>query len=287
MRQLAGSRAIVTGAASGIGRCLALELARRGVELALWDVDLAGLDETLRRVEAAGGTAHRRRCDLMRPAEITLAVRETLARWGGVEILVNNAGVAYYGPADRMAPEQWDWVLGVNLLAPVQLIRELLPTMLAQGRGHVLNVASIGGLVAQTRLAAYHASKFGLVGLTEALRAEYDHRGVGFTCLCPGLTRTAFFEHAAIGRKRRRRPPRWLTIPPQRVARAGVRGIRHNRGLVLVSPMARVLWFLKRLSPGLVDFANRFRRSRRQPVTLSPPAPGAAARDRSAAAGPD
>ena len=269
MKVIAGKKAIVTGAASGIGREIALELARRGAVLSLWDIDEAGLAETAEMTRAASpaGPANvcLRRCDLARPEDVSAAVAETIDRWGGVDILVNNAGVAYYGPADRMTSEQWDWVIRVNLTAAIQLIRELLPGMLDRGSGHVLNVSSVGGLVAQTRLAAYHATKFALVGLTEAMRAEVDHRGVGFSCLCPGLTRTPFFDHAVVGRTRRRKaPPRWLTIEPERVARAAVRAIRANRGLVLVGGMAHVLWLAKRVSPRLLDYVNRFRRTKKK-----------------------
>ncbi len=263
MKDLRGRKAIVTGAASGIGRQIALELARHGAAMSLWDVDEAGLKATAELVAAAGASAITRRCDLSDRGQITAAVQDTLQQWGRVDVLVNNAGVAYYGAADRMTPPQWDWVLGVNLMAPVQLIRELLPTFLAQGGGHVVNVSSIGGLVAQTRLAAYHASKFALVGLTEALRAEYDHRGIGFTAVCPGMTRTAFVDNTVTSRtKRPRMLPRWLTIEPDVVARRTIAAIRSNRGLVLVGPMAHALWFLKRLSPRLLDFINRFRRKK-------------------------
>ena len=264
MRTLTGKKAIVTGAAAGIGREIALELARHGAQLALWDIDEAALAQTAEMVTAAGGTSFVRRCDLAQPSQITAAVQDTLQQWQRVDVLVNNAGVAYYGAADRMTPQQWDWVLCVNLLAPIQLIRELLPTFLAQGEAHVVNIASIGGLVAQTRMAAYHTTKFGLVGLTEALRAEYDHRGIGFTAVCPGLTRTAFLTNVATSRKRPPTiPPRWLAIEPRVVARKAVAAIRKNRGLVLAGPMAHVLWACKRISPWLFDFVNRFHRKKK------------------------
>lgn len=266
MKNLRGRVAIVTGAAGGIGRQIALELARHGASLDLWDINEADLAHTAELARQLGATAVVRRCDLMHPEEIPLAVAAALAEHGRVDILVNNAGVAYYGPADRMTAGQWDWVMNVNLLAPIKLIHALLPTFLAQGEAHVLNVSSIGGLVAQTRLAAYHASKFGLVGLTEALRAEYGHRGVGFTALCPCLTDTGFFDHAVIGRKRgRRRPARWLMIGAEQVARRAVRAIRGNQGLVLVGWTAHLAWIAKRLSPGLLDFIQRFRLSKPKP----------------------
>ncbi|HOF17455.1 MAG TPA: SDR family oxidoreductase [Phycisphaerae bacterium] len=267
MKSIRGKKALVTGAASGIGREIALALAGQGAELFLLDIDEEGLSRVAASAEALGVSSRVRRCDLADGTQISAAVRAVLDCWGRVDILVNNAGVAYYGPTDRMTPELWQWLLGVNLLAPIQWIRELLPTFLAQGEAHVLNVSSVGGLVAQTRMAAYHASKFALVGLTESLRAEYNHRGIGFTCLCPGLADTNIFRNTVSGRRGKpvKVPPRWLLVSPRRVARKAVAGIRRNRGLVLVSPMAHVLWGLKRLSPWLMDFINRFRRSKRKP----------------------
>jgi 3-oxoacyl-[acyl-carrier protein] reductase len=266
MKVIRGRKALVTGAASGIGRSIALALAKEGADLFLLDINDCGVAETARMAAPSGVSVTTRHCDLMSPAEVSAAVKAVLEQWGRVDILVNNAGVAYYGPTDRMTDQQLDWVMRVNLLAPIQFIRELLPSLLAQDEAHVVNISSLGGLVAQTRLAVYHASKFALVGLTESLRAEYSHRGLGFTAVCPGLTRTNFFNATVSGRKNKpvKTPVSWLLISPQRVAREVIRAIRHNRGLVLVSPIAHFLWGIKRISPWLMDFINRFRRKRKR-----------------------
>jgi short-subunit dehydrogenase len=264
VKNLRGKKALVTGAGSGIGLCIALELSRQGADVFLVDVDEVRLRDALGQVRANGVEAIPRRCDLSQPAQVSHCVQEVLRCWGTLDILVNNAGVAYYGPTDRMTPSQWDWLLRVNLHAPIQLTREFLPTLLQRPEAHILNVCSIAGLVAGPRLTAYHASKFGLVGFSEALRAEYANRGLGVTALCPGLVRTGLFQAAASGHpgKPVKQPPRWLCISPECVARKAVWAIRRNRGLVLVSAMAHVLWFLRRLSPALLDRVNRFQRKR-------------------------
>src|SRR5262249_7265241 len=156
------------------------------------------------------------RCDLSQPAQVSACVQDALSCWGALDILVNNAGVAYYGPTERMTPGQWDWLLQVNLRSPIQLTQELLPTLLHRPEAHILNVCSIAGLVAGRKLAAYPVSKFGLVGFSEALRAEYAHRGLGVTALCPGLVRTGLFQAAVSGQpgKPVKPPPRWLCISP-------------------------------------------------------------------------
>lgn len=267
MRDLTGMKALVTGAGSGIGLGIALELSRHGVDVLLVDIDEGLLQAAVRQVRANGVEAVPLRCDLAQPAQVSDCVRRALNVWGTLDILVNNAGVAYHGPTERMTPAQWDWLLQINLLTPIQLTRELLPTLLQRPRSHVLNVCSIGGLVAGRRLTAYHVSKFGLVGFSEALRAEYGNYGLGVTALCPGLVRTGMFRSTVSGNPRKPlpKPPRWLSVSPDTVARKAVRAIRRNRGLVLVSPMAHLLWALKRLSPGLFDFLQRFRFRRSRP----------------------
>ena len=151
MKSVRGKRALVTGAASGIGREIALQLALEGAHVYLLDVDAEGLAEVVRDARVCGVEVVGVRCDLSKPAEIAAALSDMLAAWDGVDILVNNAGVAFYGPTEKMTAEQWDWLLGINLLAPIQITRELLPTLLSRPEAHILNVCSVAGLVAGAR----------------------------------------------------------------------------------------------------------------------------------------
>src|SRR5271166_5634836 len=154
MRTIRGKKAFITGAASGIGRAVALALAREGADLYLVDIDADKL-----RATAAEARSHRidavtRICNLCEPREISATVTAVLARWTRIDIVVNNAGVAYYGPTHNMTADQWDRVLAVNLLAPIQLVREFLPTLAVQDEAHILNVCSVFGLVTQRKLTA-------------------------------------------------------------------------------------------------------------------------------------
>lgn len=268
MRELQGRKALVTGAASGIGRAIALALARQGVDLWLLDVDVAGLEKVVGETKGHGIEAVGRCCDLTEPAAISAAIGDLLAAWNGVDILVNNAGVAYYGPTEKMTAEQWQWLMGINLLAPIQITRELLPSLLSRGEAHILNVCSISGLVAGGRFAAYHVSKFGLIGFSEALRAEYGRRGVGVTALCPGPVRTNLYRKAASGRTDRRvpEPPAWLCASEEQVAARAIRAIRRNRRMVLITPMAHLLYNVKRFAPWFLDALNHIGRKKRKPV---------------------
>jgi short-subunit dehydrogenase len=243
---------------------MALELAREGVHLYLLDVDVAGLQATIDDCRRLGVVAVGRQCDLSQPTQISAAIADLTARWQYIDLLVNNAGVAYYGPTEKMSGPQWDWLMAVNLLAPLQITRELLPMLLARGEAHVLNVCSISGIVAGGRFSAYHTSKFGLVGFTEALRAEYNRRGIGVTNLCPGPVSSNLYNRAISGRKQPvPNPPKWLSASPELVARRGVRGIKRNKRLVLVTPLARLLYWAKRISPAMLDGLNHISRKKR------------------------
>jgi NAD(P)-dependent dehydrogenase (short-subunit alcohol dehydrogenase family) len=280
MKTIRGKRALVTGAASGIGRAISLALAREGADLYLLDVD----DENLARVVAEAGQYGTRvvggHCDLARPDSIKAAVRALLQGWGHLDILVNNAGVSYHGKTELMSVGQWDWVLGVNLLAPIQLTRELLPTLLAREEAHIVNVCSVLGLVAIPRFTAYQTTKFGLVGFSESLRAEYTCRGLGVTALCPGFVRTNIFQAMVDGRKGKsmRPAPAWMYTSPERVAARVIKAIHRNQGLVPVTRLARFLWLVKRLTPGLWDFVSRARNKkiRRSASSISVQPPGSA-----------
>ena len=265
MKQIRGKKALVTGAASGIGRGIALALAREGADLFLWDVNEQGLAEVVTEIKGLGAQADSAKVDLTRSAEISEAVRSLIESWGEIDILVNNAGVAFYGPTHKMTGDQWNWVIGINLLAPIQITRELLPILLERPDAHILNVCSISGLVAGGRFAAYHTSKFGLIGFTESLRAEYGRRGLGVTSLCPGPVQTNLYRQCATGKegKAAPEPPRWLCTTVETVSRRAIRAIRRNERMPVVGLLAHLLLNLKWAAPGLIDFLNHFRRKQR------------------------
>jgi 3-oxoacyl-[acyl-carrier protein] reductase len=258
MQVIRGKQALVTGAASGIGRALALALAREGAELFLIDIDEGKLAGVAGEARALGVTVTTLVCDLTRASEASAAVASVLSGGSGLSILVNNAGAAYYGATHDMTAAQWDRIISLNLLAPISLVRELLPTLLAQEEAHVVNVCSIFGLVPLRKGAAYQVSKFGLVGLSAALRAEYG-REIGVTALCPGFVRTPLLETFATGApgQRRHAIPSWLCASPEQVAAVALRAIRRNKGLVVITPAARLLWWTARFAPGLLDWLTR------------------------------
>lgn len=271
MKVIRGRTALVTGAASGIGRAIALALSREGVSLRVLDIDDQKLEQTARDARALGVTVTTRHCDLTQPAQISDVVAEILGSGDPIHILINNAGLAYYGSTHKMTATQWRQIISVNLLAPIQLVHELLPVLAAQEEAHVVNVCSVFGLATFRKGAAYHASKFGLVGFTAALRAEYCCPEFGVTMLCPGFVRTAMLDRAAIDTPEQKghEIPNWITMSPDYVAARTLRAIRRNEAIVVIPGSARLLWRLNRLSPALMDILNRkaWRRRPRPEIT--------------------
>ena len=268
MRSFSGKKALVTGAASGIGRAIALALAREGVSLWLIDIDEASLASTAGEAESHGVEVVTSLCDLADPAQITATVGELRATWGGLNILVNNAGITYYGPMHLLTGDQWKRTLSVNLLAPIQFVRELLATLIEQDEAYILNICSMFGLFPYRKLTAYQTSKFGLVGFTLALRGEYQRTNFGITALCPGLVRTPMISDLGTSEEPKSSPA-WLCTSTDKVAARALAAMRKNKGLVLITLAAKLGWWLMRLSPAFVDWLNREGWRTRRKVTIT------------------
>jgi NAD(P)-dependent dehydrogenase (short-subunit alcohol dehydrogenase family) len=266
MKNLRGKRALITGAGSGIGRAIALELARQGTHIWLLEINELTLESVGGEARSCGVDVVARRCDLSRADEIRSAFDEVLKTWGGIDILVNNAGIIYYGATENISDQQWAEVLAINLTAPIMLTRLFLPSLLERHDAHILNVCSIYGLVPKRRLAAYQTAKFALVGFSQSLRLEYGPRGLGITALCPGLVRTDLIGAAEkSGRlKNRLTLASHLAVAPEIVALRAVQAIQKDQGLIVVTLHARALWLVHRCFPRLLDrWQYRKRRPRR------------------------
>jgi NAD(P)-dependent dehydrogenase (short-subunit alcohol dehydrogenase family) len=182
--------AVVTGAASGIGRATALHLARDGYEIAMMDLDAAGLAETRTQIQQAGGQAHAFPVDVCDPLCVGSVTRKVAVTVGSPQVLVNVAGIGLAATVLETSDEDWDRVLAVNLTGPFLTIRATLPLMLDRGSGVVVNIASVAGQVGLARRAAYCASKAGLVGLTRAVAVDHAHEGIRSVAICPGTVET-------------------------------------------------------------------------------------------------
>jgi NAD(P)-dependent dehydrogenase (short-subunit alcohol dehydrogenase family) len=182
----AGKVAVITGGGSGIGRALALGLAREGARVVVADVDEADSAETVRLVEAAGADGLAVRTNVAERQDVERLADRVFERYGAVHVLCNNAGVVVHGGLEAATWEDWQWVLGVNLWGVVHGLLAFLPRMIAGGEGgHVVNTASMAGLIASQGLGVYNTSKYAVVGLSETLVKDLRSHGIGVTVVCP------------------------------------------------------------------------------------------------------
>lgn len=195
MSRLQDKVALVTGAASGIGRASSLALAEAGATVVVADVDEDGLSETAQRIEKAGGRAETIRCDVTQEADVQQAVETALEVDGHLDIAHNNAGIE--GPLAKLTnvtAEDFDRVIAVNLKGVFLGLKHQIPVMAEQGHGSIINTASVAGLVANQGAAAYSAAKHGVVGLTKTAAAEWARKGVRVNAVCPGWTDTSMVQ---------------------------------------------------------------------------------------------
>jgi NAD(P)-dependent dehydrogenase (short-subunit alcohol dehydrogenase family) len=190
MKEFKGKVAVVTGAASGIGRCLALEFARRGCSVALADIEQSSLESAEQEVRACGAPALSHRVDVSNRTAMHAMADAVFEKFGAVHILCNNAGVAVGGPLESARYEDWQWLMAVNVWGVVHGLDAFLPRMIAQqSGGHIVNTASMAGLIASKGLGIYNTTKYAVVGLSETLAKDLRDHGIGVSVLCPmGVT---------------------------------------------------------------------------------------------------
>ncbi|HWP57967.1 MAG TPA: SDR family oxidoreductase [Candidatus Acidoferrales bacterium] len=215
MKPFTGKVAIVTGASRGIGRAIARELSAGGCRVSLAARSEDRLSEAKTEIEAAGGECLAVPTDLTRDGDARRLVEATLGRWGTIDYLVNNAGWGKKAPLIKARVEDWDETFRVNLRAPMLLAQLVLPTMIAKGAGAIVNIGSISGKTGQANVAAYSASKFGLIGFTESLFEEVREYGIKVCAIHPGYVDTPLIPQSAPLNRQK-------MIRPEDVARAVV-----------------------------------------------------------------
>lgn len=254
---------VVTGAGSGIGAATARAFAAEGTSVALLDRDARSARSIAAELEAGGAAALALACDVTRPADCEAAVAAVLDAWGGIDVLVNNAGVTQLGRVIDSELDVMRRVVEVNFFGAVHCTLAALPSLLAR-RGRIVVLSSVAGFAPLATRAAYSASKHALHGFFESLRAE--HRGdLGVTLVCPSFVRTQIGAHAlgSRGETAVSRTGVRGEIEPERVARAIVRAVRRRRDRVLVPAQARLAWWVSRAAPGLYErlMLRRLRRA--------------------------
>lgn len=246
-------RAVVTGAGSGLGRAFSLELARRGARVVAADIDVAAAQETAAMIEKIGCRALAIACDVAASEQVEALARETTAQLGGCDLLINNAGVAVAGAVDGIPLADWQWIMGINLWGVIHGCQSFLPQMRAQGRGHVINVASSAGLLCAPTMGPYNVTKAGVIALSETMAAELAPTEIGVTVLCPTFFRTKIAErsrhHGAgdVGAIQKMMDRAKLQAPE--VARFALDAAAEGTLYALPHADGAWLWRLKRLAP--------------------------------------
>jgi len=252
---------IITGGASGIGRALGEELSRRRAQVILADVNTKLLEEVANSITEAGGRAKTVTLDVSDFEAVKKLVDDTVAQYGRLDYIFNNAGIGVGGEARDVSIDDWRRVIDVNLYGAVNGVTAAYPVMVKQGFGHIINTASLAGLIPLPGEVSYSASKYGIVGLSNALRVEGADLGVKVSVVCPGFIETPIFYNSKVVKVDREKLleliPKGIIITPEKCARIILRGVKSNKATIVVTLLAKFFWLLQRISPGLVLWIGR------------------------------
>lgn len=255
--------AIITGGGSGIGKALAGEMARRGAQVVLADIEQADVEAAAAQIRAAGGRASAKRLDVSVYADVKTLVEDTMREFGRIDYLFNNAGIGVGGEVADHQIEGWNRIIAVNITGVVNGVQAAYPLMVRQGFGHVVNTASMAGLTPNPGLTAYSMTKHAVVGLTRGLRIEAEDHGVRVSALCPGPIRTPiltggkhgiFFVQVSQERQRQITAELFEKLRPMQVeafARQALDQIARNREIIILPGWWRFIWWLDRLQGSL------------------------------------
>ncbi len=263
--KLSGQRILVTGAGGGIGSQIALMLAKKGAELALVDRDAQRLESLQQEIAEYGGKAYAISCDLAADGAAQAVAEHAVSAMGGVDVLVNCAGIAYFGQFQDQAPAAMETLWRINVLVPMQLSRALLPQMVARRHGRIVNVGSIFGSIGFAYFATYSASKFAVRGFSEALRRELEGTGVGVTYVAPRYTKTPLNDGAV---SRMAAAVGMNSDEPAVVASHVVRAIENDRKDYYIGWPECLFVRINAILPRLVDGALREQNAKTQHFAL-------------------
>ena len=252
-RDLHGNKVVITGAASGIGRGLALAFAKERCTILLADINEAGLNQTSEMVRQSGGTPEVFLCDVSKLDDVMRMADHCFNSWGKVDILVNNAGVASIGVMGDIPIKDWEWIVSINFWGVVYGCHAFVPRMKKQGSGYIVNVASAAGILSSAEMSPYNATKAATISISETLKSELAPFNIGVTVLCPTFIKTnlmktlrftdEFQKQCSVpgrnsARIRRRRSPTLV-----------VNAVKKNKMYVIPQTAAKMLWIFKRISP--------------------------------------
>jgi len=261
---VSGKIAFVTGGASGIGAALTTKLIDWGAEVWIADRQIGPAQELAQRLDSGGAKAHAIELDVRSYPSFERAVAEAVQQSGRIDYLFNNAGIAVGGEIDSYTLDDWNDVFDVNLRGVVHGIQAVYPIMIRQHSGHIVNTASMAGLVASPGSASYTATKHAVVAISKVLRVEAERHGVQVSVLCPGAIRTPILTFGKYGRYKGVSDAQLLKfweplrpMAPAKFAERALRAVFRGDAIIVVPAWWKALWYLERLSPALSMRAGR------------------------------
>ena len=262
VKKLDGSWVLVTGAGAGIGRAIALDAADRGGNVAICDINPENLEETLALLTSYEVEVISSVVDVTQREQVEEFADLVHERTAAVDILVNNAGVAIAADILETSAEDWEFIIGVNLMGVIHFCDAFCPAMIERNRGgHVVNIASMEGFAALEGFGAYSTTKFAVVGYSDSLRQELSHHKIGVSVVCPGVVRTSLTanmrsrgEYEAGIADRIHQEHEKSKFGPEKVARAVFSAVRFNTPLRPVAPESWMTYYSNRLSPRMTSF---------------------------------
>lgn len=255
MTNLSGKTILITGANGGFGQAMIQQFLQKGAKLILTDLDQAKLAQTIKQATSQGQLLGCIASNLATTDGVSKLYEETRSLAPHIDVLVNNAGIAFSGYFHDIPQEKWETLMQVNLLAPMRLIHAFLPQMIARKSGHIVNISSVAGIVGPSRLNSYAASKFGLRGLSESLHHEYKGMGVQITAVYPFFARTPILDSPQFGGERQEIPERLLYTPDFVVSKT-IQGIEKNKLHVYPGAIPKLIDFVRRFMPRTASYLN-------------------------------
>lgn len=263
MNKFVDKVAIITGAASGMGRALVSELFLRGASVVCVDINVDGLKEIEGETGEKGGKVDVRRVDVTSPVEVEGLINGVIKEYGRLDYIFNNAGVLIAGEVRDLELKDWLKQIDVNLMGVIYGTIYAYKRMAKQGHGHIVNTASLGGLVAVPAIIPYTTTKYAVVGMSRSLRVEGKELGVKVSIVCPGFVRTGMFNANVVNvdmdkhRESVEDIPNYMVWDTTKAAQKILKGVSKNREIIVFPPYARLSHWLERLHPSIQNITRR------------------------------
>lgn len=255
MKQFTKKRIVITGAGSGLGRATAIAFARLGWNVCVSDIHMGRAEESLGFVRKNGGDGFTCHCDVARPEDLEKLAATIEETWGGIDIVMNNAGVAAAGYMEKISLETWDWIITINLKSVIYGCRTFIPMLARQGRGHIVNVASCAGIASLPEMSCYNVTKAGVISLSETLRTELKPKNIGVSVIAPTFFKTNLMDQFSSPDERQKKMAEAFfnksRATAEQMAEHVVRAVRRNKLYVIPQWDGKFSWLSKRLMPEL------------------------------------